>query len=149
MIPGDIDSIVKRAQQLGPRDRAEFVRTACGQDPLLLSNVLNALGEQAQDPAFWDEPADTSFEPAQPAQGMEGQRLGPYRIERKLGTGGMGDVLTGTIAALRAQGLDAFDAACAGTLLHSAAADAAARDGGERGLLASDLFPHLRRLANP
>lgn len=66
-----------------------------------------------------------------------------------MATGGMGDVLTGTIAALRAQGLDAFDAACAGTLLHSAAADAAARDGGERGLLASDLFPHLRRLANP
>ncbi len=66
-----------------------------------------------------------------------------------MATGGMGDVLTGTIAALRAQGLGAFDAACAGTLLHSAAADAAARDGGERGLLASDLFAHLRRLANP
>ena len=66
-----------------------------------------------------------------------------------MATGGMGDVLTGAIAALRAQGLAPFDAACAGALLHSAAADAAARDGGERGLLASDLFPHLRRLANP
>ena len=30
-----------------------------------------------------------------------------------------------------------------------AAGDAAARIGGERGLLPSDLFPHLRRLANP
>jgi NAD(P)H-hydrate epimerase len=36
-----------------------------------------------------------------------------------------------------------------GALLHAAAGDAAARIGGERGLLPSDLFPHLRRLANP
>lgn len=93
MVRRDIDSIVKQAQQLGPRDRAQFVRSACGEDALLLSRVLNALGERAQDPAFWDEPVDElSFEPAEPAPGLEGQRLGPYRIERKLGTGGMGDV---------------------------------------------------------
>ena len=66
-----------------------------------------------------------------------------------MASGGMGDVLTGVVAALRAQGLAGFDAACAGALLHGAAGDAAARDGGERGLLASDLFPFLRRLANP
>ena len=65
-----------------------------------------------------------------------------------MATGGMGDVLTGTIAALRAQGLDAFDAARAGALLHAAAGDAAA-DNGERGLLPSDLMPWLRRFANP
>lgn len=62
---------------------------------------------------------------------------------------GMGDVLTGVIAALRAQGLARFDAACAGALLHAAAGDATAARDGERGLLASDLFPHLRTLANP
>jgi NAD(P)H-hydrate epimerase len=66
-----------------------------------------------------------------------------------MAVGGMGDVLTGVIAALRAQGLDAFDAACCGALLHAAAGDVAARDGGERGLLPSDLFAPLRRLANP
>ena len=66
-----------------------------------------------------------------------------------MASGGMGDVLTGVIAALRAQRLNAFDAARCGALLHAAAGDAAAGDGGERGLLASDLFPHLRRLANP
>jgi NAD(P)H-hydrate epimerase len=65
-----------------------------------------------------------------------------------MAVGGMGDVLTGTIAALRAQGLPAFDAACAGALLHAAAGDAAA-DNGQRGLLPSDLMPWLRRLANP
>jgi len=65
-----------------------------------------------------------------------------------MATGGMGDVLTGVIAALRAQGLDAFDAACCGALLHACAGDVAARDG-ERGLLPSDLFAPMRRLANP
>lgn len=66
-----------------------------------------------------------------------------------MAAGGMGDVLTGVIAALQAQHLGAFEAAVAGALLHGAAGDAAARVDGERGLLPSDLFPHLRRLANP
>jgi hydroxyethylthiazole kinase-like uncharacterized protein yjeF len=62
--------------------------------------------------------------------------------------GGMGDVLTGVIAALRAQGMGAFDAACCGALLHAHAADIAARDG-ERGLLPSDVLACLRSAANP
>lgn len=66
-----------------------------------------------------------------------------------MATGGMGDVLSGVVAALLAQGLAPFEAAVAGALLHGAAGDAAARVDGERGLLPSDLFPHLRRLANP
>ncbi|MFT4179769.1 MAG: NAD(P)H-hydrate dehydratase [Thermomonas sp.] len=66
-----------------------------------------------------------------------------------MGTGGMGDLLTGVIASLRAQGFTARDAAIAGALLHAAAGDAAARDDGERGLLPSDLLPWLRCLANP
>ena len=66
-----------------------------------------------------------------------------------MAVGGMGDLLTGVIAALRAQALDAFNAACCGALLHAAAGDAAARDDGERGLLPSDLLSHLRRLSNP
>lgn len=66
-----------------------------------------------------------------------------------MAVGGMGDVLSGVIAALRAQGLNAFDAAACGALLHSAAGDAAAHDGGERGLLPSDLMPWLRHFANP
>ncbi len=60
---------------------------------------------------------------------------------------GMGDVLTGVIAAMLAQGLPAWDAACAGVALHARAGDLAAADA-PRGLLASDLFGPLRRLAN-
>ena len=63
--------------------------------------------------------------------------------------GGMGDTLTGTIAGLLAQWPESsFAAAAIGALLHAVAADHAAEAGGERGLLASDLFPQLRALAN-
>jgi NAD(P)H-hydrate epimerase len=65
-----------------------------------------------------------------------------------MASGGMGDVLTGVIAGLIAQGLTPGSAALAGVCLHGAAADRAASEG-ERGLLAGDLLPWLRRLANP
>lgn len=61
--------------------------------------------------------------------------------------GGTGDALTGVIAGLLAQGLSPWEAACLGTGVHARAGDLAAR-GGERGLVASDLFPYLRALVN-
>lgn len=64
-----------------------------------------------------------------------------------MATAGSGDVLTGVIAALRAQGLDAEEAACAGVCLHAAAGDRAALDG-EKGLLAGDILEVLRPVAN-
>ncbi len=65
-----------------------------------------------------------------------------------MASGGMGDVLTGVIAALLAQGLPPFAAAKAGVYLHGRAGDLAAREGGERGLLATDLLPCLRQRVN-
>lgn len=63
-----------------------------------------------------------------------------------MATGGMGDVLTGTIAGLRAQGLSSPDAAQLGVWVHAAAGDAAAA--GEIGMLASDLLPFIRARLN-
>ncbi len=64
-----------------------------------------------------------------------------------MATAGMGDVLGGIIAALLAQGLDAWDAACAGVVAHARAGDAAAASM-PRGLLAGDLFAALRAVLN-
>ncbi len=65
-----------------------------------------------------------------------------------MASGGMGDVLTGVIAALLAQGHSAADAARMGVSLHAAAADRAAVQG-ENGLLAGDLMPEIRSLMIP
>jgi len=65
-----------------------------------------------------------------------------------MASGGMGDVLAGVIAGLLAQGLSLQDAAQQGVYNHGLAADLAAEKDGERGLLAGDLMPYLRRLVN-
>ncbi len=64
-----------------------------------------------------------------------------------MATGGMGDVLTGIISGLIAQGLTIHDAARFGVQLHAQSADIAAKNG-MRGMLASDLFVPLRKLIN-
>jgi len=60
-----------------------------------------------------------------------------------LATGGTGDVLTGIIAAFRAQGMDSFDAALAGTSIHGLAGDWGRKKLGVRALIASDLLDYL------
>jgi NAD(P)H-hydrate epimerase len=65
-----------------------------------------------------------------------------------MGTGGMGDVLSGVLGGLLAQGLALDEASQCGVLLHSTAADIAAKNG-ERGLLATDVINELRALVNP
>lgn len=56
-----------------------------------------------------------------------------------MATGGMGDVLTGFIAALLGQGLNAFDAARLGVYCHGLAADLCAKRIGPVGYLARDV----------
>jgi NAD(P)H-hydrate epimerase len=60
-----------------------------------------------------------------------------------MATAGMGDVLTGVIAALMGQGLDPFLAARVGVYLHGLAGDLAKAKLGEISLIASDLVDHL------
>ncbi len=65
-----------------------------------------------------------------------------------MGSAGMGDVLTGIIAGLIAQGLVPELAAAVGVEVHARAGDRAAV-AGERGLIASDLLAELRQVLNP
>jgi len=62
--------------------------------------------------------------------------------------GGMGDVLSGMIGALLAQGLNLAEAAAMGVYVHGAAADRVAEQHGETGMLASDLFAEIRYCLN-
>ncbi|WP_422135709.1 NAD(P)H-hydrate dehydratase [Endozoicomonas sp. ALD040] len=61
---------------------------------------------------------------------------------------GMGDVLSGVIAALAAQGLETHDAAALGVWLHATGADHLAGLQGERGMLALETLPHIRSQLN-
>ncbi|GIW08292.1 MAG: bifunctional ADP-dependent (S)-NAD(P)H-hydrate dehydratase/NAD(P)H-hydrate epimerase [Dehalococcoidia bacterium] len=62
-----------------------------------------------------------------------------------LGTGGTGDVLTGAIGGLLAQGCPPFSAAALGVWLHARAAARWSEGNGDAGLLASDLLAELPR----
>lgn len=61
-----------------------------------------------------------------------------------MATAGLGDVLTGLIAALLAQDMTPFEAACLGVWLHARAGELQGQQG--RGLAASDLIPAIRQL---
>jgi NAD(P)H-hydrate epimerase len=65
-----------------------------------------------------------------------------------MATAGMGDVLSGIVGALLAQGQSFYNAATIGAVLHAMAGDIAAGKDGERGLIATDLIPIVRRLVN-
>jgi hydroxyethylthiazole kinase-like uncharacterized protein yjeF len=60
-----------------------------------------------------------------------------------MASAGMGDVLSGVIGALLAQGHPPAEAASIGTCLHSLAGDRAALAHGEISLLATDLVPEM------
>lgn len=65
-----------------------------------------------------------------------------------MGSGGMGDILSGVLGGLLAQGFSLADSARLGVCIHSLAADLAAGETGERGLLATDLLPYIHKLVN-
>jgi len=65
-----------------------------------------------------------------------------------MGAPGMGDVLSGVIGALVANGLSLEDAAIASVLAHSKAGDNLSLENGEKGMLATDLLNEVRKIVN-
>ncbi|MEZ5489338.1 MAG: NAD(P)H-hydrate dehydratase [Gammaproteobacteria bacterium] len=66
-----------------------------------------------------------------------------------MASGGMGDVLSGLIGGLVAQGYSLDDSLRIAVCVHGEAADLAAAEAGQRGLVATDLLPFIQRLINP
>src|SRR5262245_44160869 len=60
-----------------------------------------------------------------------------------MATAGTGDVLTGMVVGLLAQGIPSWEAACAATYLHGAAGDLAAQKLGQTGMIARDVIAYI------
>ena len=72
-------------------------------------------------------------------------RVSPF-ANPGLSSGGTGDVLTGVIAGLMAQGLSPEDASCCGVYLHGVAGETIREEMGDTGTLAGDLLPALPQM---
>ncbi len=62
---------------------------------------------------------------------------------KALATAGSGDVLSGVITAFMAQGASPFDSAVMGAYIHGLSGDLAAKDKGERSVIARDIIEYL------
>jgi len=72
-------------------EREAFLRKACGGDGPLFVELQALLSAHDSDPSQSIESSDAS-ESALRAAKWEGQRIGPYRLLHRIGSGGMGDV---------------------------------------------------------
>ena len=93
----EIDRVFSRALELKGRRRVEYLSLACDGRPelraavddlLRLSDTRDDLIDSAQEHRpYWLEAAEEALE-----AGLEGRRIGPWKVVRELGRGGMGRV---------------------------------------------------------
>lgn len=90
-----VEDLFARAADLPGEERGALLKAECGDDPELLEYLLDLFGaEQNSEDTIQSSIAaaiDATFG-EQEAEDLAGQMIGPYRIERLIGSGGMGMV---------------------------------------------------------
>ena len=131
--PGEMATLTGLPATDVQRDRVAIARRWAGQwqAVVVLKGAFTAIAEPVA-PSIGEE------------QGEGLVRLSPF-ANPGLASGGTGDVLTGIIGSLLAQGMNPFDAASCGVYLHGQAAETITAGQGPTGLLASQVADALPR----
>jgi len=88
----ELDNIVSQAAQLPANDRLAFLRAKCTATNLLLAQALEKL--RISSPQWWDMSIESRvFDRADGLHERTGEMIGPYRVIRSIGVGGMGEVV--------------------------------------------------------
>ncbi len=91
----EIETIFHAALELPADERDAFVSDKCGDDLNLRTEIASLISEHESNPEFLDEPVfDAGLKALERKleNNLTGKNVGPYRIEAKIGAGGMGEV---------------------------------------------------------
>jgi eukaryotic-like serine/threonine-protein kinase len=134
-----VKAVLDGALEKRPAERAAFVATACEDDSELRREVESLLVYELESTDFIEEPLFGRFTGG-PVGLAEGQRVGPYRIVREIGRGGMGAVY------LAARADEELDQRVALKLVGlGSAAEIVRRFRAERQILAHLVHPNIAR----